>query len=67
MRAVRQRAGTQERQQRGAGQVPVQSVRLPEGYLHPAGPARPARYAQVGKLLVECNSQRSIVRATGMS
>ena len=35
--------------------------------MHPAGPARAARYAQVEKLLVECNSQRSIVRATGMS
>ena len=38
-----------------------------QGYLHPAGPARAARYAQVEKLLVEGNSQRSIVRATGVS
>ena len=38
-----------------------------QGYLHPAGPARAARYAQVEKLLVERNSQRSIVRATGVS
>ena len=33
-----------------------------QGYLHPAGPARAARYAQVENLLVERNSQRSIVR-----
>ena len=38
-----------------------------QGYLHPAGPARAARYAQVEKLLAERNSQRSIVRATGVS
>ncbi len=38
-----------------------------QGYLHPAGPARAARYAQVEKLLVERNSQRSIARATGVS
>ena len=38
-----------------------------QGYLHPAGLARAARYAQVEKLLVERNSQRSIVRATGVS
>ena len=38
-----------------------------QGYLCPAGPARAARYAQVAKLLVERNSQRSIVRATGVS
>ena len=38
-----------------------------QGYLHPAGPERAARYAQVEKLLVERNSQRSIVRATGVS
>ena len=38
-----------------------------QGYLHPAGPARAARYAQAEKLLVERNSQRSIVRATGVS
>ena len=35
--------------------------------MHPAGPARAARYTQVEKLLVERNSQRSIVRATGVS
>ncbi|MEL5996325.1 hypothetical protein [Hymenobacter segetis] len=35
------------------------------GYLQPAAPA--ARYAQVEKLLAERNSQRSIVRATGVS
>lgn len=38
-----------------------------QGYRQPAGPARAARYAQVEKLLVERNSQRSIVRATGVS
>ena len=38
-----------------------------QGYLRPAAPARAARYAQVEKLLVERNSQRSIVRATGVS
>ncbi|WP_156176246.1 transposase-like zinc-binding domain-containing protein [Hymenobacter terrenus] len=38
-----------------------------QGYLRPAGPERAARYAQVEKLLVERNSQRSIVRATGVS
>ena len=38
-----------------------------QGYLHPAGPERAVRYAQVEKLLVERNSQRSIVRATGVS
>ena len=38
-----------------------------QGYLHSAAPARAARYAQVEKLLVERNSQRSIVRATGVS
>ena len=31
------------------------------------GPGRAVRYAQVDKLLVERNSQRSIVRATGVS
>ena len=38
-----------------------------QGYLQPAAPARAARYAQVEKLLAERNSQRSIVRATGIS
>ena len=38
-----------------------------QGYLRPAGPERAARYAQVEQLLVERNSQRSIVRATGVS
>ena len=38
-----------------------------QGYLQPAGPARAARYAQVERLLAERNSQRSIVRATGVS
>ena len=38
-----------------------------QGYVHPAGPGRAVRYAQVDKLLVERNSQRSIVRATGVS
>ncbi|GAC1367119.1 MAG: hypothetical protein NVS3B25_04320 [Hymenobacter sp.] len=38
-----------------------------QGYLQPAGPARASRYAQVEKLLVERNSHRSIVRATGVS
>lgn len=33
----------------------------------PAAPERAARYAQVAKLLVERNSQRSVVRATGVS
>ena len=33
----------------------------------PAAAERAARYAQVEKLLVERNSQRSIVRATGVS
>ena len=35
--------------------------------LVPAAAERAARYAQVEKLLVERNSQRSIVRATGVS
>jgi hypothetical protein len=35
--------------------------------VHPAGPAWAARYAQVEKLLAERNSQRSIVRATGVA
>ena len=38
-----------------------------QGTLHPAAPARAARYAQVEKLLAERNSQRSIVRVTGVS
>lgn len=38
-----------------------------QGFLQPAAPARAARYAQVEKLLAERNSQRSIVRATGVS
>ncbi|SHL41393.1 IS1 family transposase [Hymenobacter psychrotolerans] len=38
-----------------------------QGTLQPAGPARAARYAQVEKLLAERNSQRSIVRVTGVS
>ena len=38
-----------------------------QGYLHPMAPVRAARYAQVEQLLVERNSQRSIVRATGVS
>ena len=38
-----------------------------QGSLEPAAPARAARYAQVEKLLVERNSQRSIVRLTGVS
>ena len=38
-----------------------------QGSLQPAAPARAARYAQVEKLLAERNSQRSIVRATGVS
>ena len=35
--------------------------------LAPATPARAARYEQVARLLVERNSQRSIVRATGVA
>ncbi|GAA4366297.1 hypothetical protein GCM10023185_37370 [Hymenobacter saemangeumensis] len=38
-----------------------------QGTRYPAGPARAARYAQVEKLLAERNSQRSIVRLTGVS
>ncbi|WP_460586166.1 transposase [Hymenobacter arcticus] len=38
-----------------------------QGYLQPAAPARAASYAQVEKLLAERNSQRSTVRATGVS
>ena len=38
-----------------------------QGYVQPAAPARAARYAQVEKLLAERNSQRSIVRATGVA
>lgn len=38
-----------------------------QGSLQQAAPARAARYAQVEKLLSERNSQRSIVRATGVS
>ena len=38
-----------------------------QGTLHPAGPARAARYAQAEKMLAERNSQRSIVRVTGVS
>jgi len=38
-----------------------------QGYLQPAAPARAARHAQGEKLLAERNSQRSIVRATGVS
>lgn len=38
-----------------------------QGTLHPVAPARAARYAQVEKLLAERNSQRSIVRVTGVS
>ncbi len=33
----------------------------------PAAPAKAQQYAQVEKLLVERNSQRSIVRATGVA
>jgi len=33
----------------------------------PAAPRKAAQYAQVEKLLLERNSQRSIVRATGVS
>ena len=38
-----------------------------QAVLAPAGPARAARYEQVDKLLVERNSQRSIVRVTGVA
>ena len=38
-----------------------------QAVLVPAAPARAARYAQVDKLLVERNSQRSIARATGVA
>jgi transposase-like protein len=38
-----------------------------QGYLQPAAPTRAARYAQAEMLLAERNSQRSIVRVTGVS
>ena len=38
-----------------------------QAVLAPAAPARATRYAQVDKLLVERNSQRSIARATGVA
>lgn len=38
-----------------------------QAVLEPAAPGRAARYDQVDKLLVERNSQRSIVRATGVA
>lgn len=38
-----------------------------QGRLVPLAPARAAQVAQVEKLLVERNSQRSIARATGMA
>ncbi|MBO2012208.1 hypothetical protein [Hymenobacter negativus] len=44
----------------------MQNLRF-QGTLHPAAPARAARHAQVEKLLAERNSQRSIVRVTGVS
>lgn len=38
-----------------------------QAVLVPAAPERIVRYAQVDKLLVERNSQRSIARATGVA
>ncbi len=38
-----------------------------QAVLLPTAPVRAARYEQVSKLLVERNSQRSIVRATGVA
>ena len=38
-----------------------------QAVLAPAAPARAARYEQVSKLLVKRNSQRSIVRVTGVA
>ena len=61
-------ASEQVRKNGGGGRAKYQCKACAyQGYLHPAGPARAARYAQVEKLLAERDSQRSIVRATGVA
>ncbi len=63
---VRQHGAAQERAQQGQSQILVLGVPLPSG-LRAGGPAQSGQYAQVERLLLERNSQRRIVRATGVS